>query len=200
MHALAENVIAGPQYRAAGTIRMTALPDGISGTALPISMIGTTLVWEEGQAPLAGPVRALARAAGVDIGPPPAALYQPVAQLAADAVLDIDPDAAGVIYRALYAGQRAVKTFVPEQDPVLWPEHFDVSSAADGINYGVAAGDDFYELPYAYVAPWDLANHPRSGPVWNASFGALHPLETGRDVEALVADISDFFRLVQSHM
>jgi len=36
LHAIAENLIAGPQYRAAGTIRLAVRPDGFTGTALPI--------------------------------------------------------------------------------------------------------------------------------------------------------------------
>ena len=200
LHAVAENFIAGPQYRAAGTIRLAARPDGILGTTLSISIVGTTLALPTGRAPLTGSVNALARAFDVDVGPPPASLYEPVTKLAADAVLDIDPVAADLIYHALYAGHRAVKAVLPEQDPILWPEHFDVGAAMGDINYGVSAGDDFHDLPYAYVAPWDFATHPRSGPLWNAPFGALHPLQGDLDTDALTADITRFFRQVQSHL
>ena len=47
----------------------------------------------------------------------------------------------------------------------------------DGL--GVSAGDDYYPTPYAYVGPWTQ----RTGPFWNAPFGALyrsipHPMST----------------------
>ena len=37
---------------------------------------------------------------------------------------------------------------------------------SDGL--GVSAGDDYYPRPYAY-GPWTQ----RTGPFWNAPFGAL---------------------------
>jgi hypothetical protein len=36
LHGVAEGFIAGPQYRAAGTIRLAVRPDGFTGTALPV--------------------------------------------------------------------------------------------------------------------------------------------------------------------
>ena len=65
LHAVAENLIAGPQYRAAGTIRLAVRPDGFTGTVLPVSVRGTTLVWPDGAVPLAGPAGAIADAAGL---------------------------------------------------------------------------------------------------------------------------------------
>jgi len=63
---------------------------------------------------------------------------------------------------------------------VLWPEHFDVAAAEDEVNYGVSAGDDYYPTPYAYVGPWTQ----RTGPFWNAPFGALYPPDPAPDVAA----------------
>ncbi len=198
LHAIAENLIAGPQYRAAGTIRLAVRPDGFTGTALPVSVQGTRLVWPDGSVPLAGPAGAIAAAAGLQIGPPPAEVYRPIAPLTPDTVLDLDPGAAQAIYRSLYAGGTAVAEVLSHGHPVLWPEHFDVGAEERQINYGVSAGDDEHPLPYAYVAPWGYRTDPRTGTIWNASFGALFPIDTDADVETITGAIADFFRQVQS--
>ena len=49
---------------------------------------------------------------------------------------------------------------------------------SDGL--GVSTGDDYYPTPYAYVGPWTQ----RTGPFWNAPFGALYPLDPAPDVDA----------------
>jgi hypothetical protein len=200
LHAIAESLIAGPQYRAAGTIRLAVRPDGFTGTALPVSVQGTTLVWPEGSVPLAGPAGAVAEAAGLQIGPPPAEVYRTVAPLNPDTVLDLDPRAADVIYRSLYAGGTAVAEVLSHGHPVLWPEHFDVGAEEDQVNYGVSAGDDEHPLPYAYVAPWGYRTNPRTGTIWNASFGALLPIDTGAEVEAITNAIAGFFLRTQAQL
>ena len=197
LHGIAESFLAGPQYRATGTVRLAVRLDGFSATTLAIAVHGTTLVWPDGSAPLAGPVSALAAASGLDIGPPEE-VYESAAALDPNTVLDLDPGAAEAIYRSLYAGGFAIKTVLPEEHPVLWPEHFDVAATAGEVNYGVSAGDDFHELPYAYVGPWDFATAPRTGPLWNAPFGAVHALDLSADVDALAADVAEFFREVQA--
>jgi hypothetical protein len=40
LRGVAESLIAGPQYRASGTIRLAVRPDGFTGTALPIAVRG----------------------------------------------------------------------------------------------------------------------------------------------------------------
>ncbi|WP_167102456.1 hypothetical protein [Mycobacterium sp. DL592] len=200
LHGVAESLVAGPQYRSAGTIRLAVRPDGFTATAVAIEVHGTTWSWPDGSAPLAGPVRTLVAASGLDFGPPPDDIYHSVASLELDTVLDIDAAAAEVLYRSLYAGGFAIKTVLPEAHPVLWPEHFDVAATDDEVNYGVSAGDDGHPLPYAYVGPWDFSENPRTGAVWNATFGALHPLDLDADVDALAAQITDFFRVAQSRL
>ncbi|WP_168214883.1 hypothetical protein ACRDU6_19745 [Mycolicibacterium sp. ELW1] len=194
LHGVAESFLAGPQYRATGTIRLAVRPDGFTATTLAVAVRGTTLVWPDGSIPLAGRVRDLAAATGLDVGPPPASVYRAVAELEPDTVLDIDTGAADTIYRSLYAGGFAIKAALPEAHPVLWPEHLDVAATVDEVNYGVSAGDDFHELPYAYVGPWDFTTAPRTGPLWNAPFGAVRALDLAADVDTLATDIADFFR------
>ena len=188
LRGVAESLIAGPQYRTAGTIRLAVRPDGFAGVAIPLAVHGAELVWPNGAAALAGPVNTIADAAGVDAGPPNG-VYDIVDPLPTDAVLDIDAVAAHWLHRTHYAGGHAIKNVLPDQHPVLWPEHFDVAATADEVNYGVSAGDDYHPTPYAYVGPWTA----RTGPFWNAPFGALYPLDPAHDVDALTAHIADFF-------
>jgi len=188
LRGVAESLIAGPQHRASGTIRLAVRPDGFTGAAVPLAVHGTDLVFPNGSVPLAGPVSAVAEIADVDAGPPEGA-YDIVDPLPPDAVLDLDARSAEWIHRSHYAGGHAIKNVLPEQHPVLWPEHFDVAATEDEVNYGVSAGDDHHPTPYAYVSPW---NTP-TGPFWNAPFGALYPLNPAHDVDALASRIADFF-------
>ncbi|KUH94142.1 hypothetical protein AU189_03965 [Mycolicibacterium acapulense] len=188
LRGVAESLIAGPQYRSAGTIRLAVRPDGFAAVALPLSVHGTDLVFPDGSVPLAGRVQAIAEAAGVMPGPPDG-VYQIVDPLPTDADLELDPDAAAWLQRSHYAGGYALKHVLPEQHPTLWPEHFDVAAVEDEVNYGVSAGDETHPTPYAYVGPWQQ----RTGPFWNAPFGALYPLDATHDVDTLAARITEFF-------
>jgi hypothetical protein len=188
LRGVAESLIAGPQYRVAGTIRLAVRPAGFTGTALAVSVRGTEFVWQDGHAPLVGPMGRIAEAAGLQPGPPVGA-YDIVDPLRADAVLDIDAESAELIYRSLYAGGHALKQILPDQHPVLWPEHFDVAVTQHEVNYGVSAGDSYHSMPYAYVGPWT----PRTGPFWNAPFGAANPLDPAGDIDQLADDIAKFF-------
>jgi hypothetical protein len=188
LRGIAESFIAGPQYRSAGTIRLAVRPDGFTGVSIAVAVHGTELVWGGAGAPLTGTVGALAAATDLDVGPPEGA-YRIVDALSDDAVLDIDEAAAELVHRSLYAGGFALKSALPEQHPVLWPEHFDVAVTEDEVNYGVSPGDDFHSLPYAYVGPWTS----RIGVFWNAPFGAFLTLDPSHDVDQLAAEIGDFF-------
>jgi hypothetical protein len=188
LRGVAESLIAGPQHRAAGTIRLAVRPDGFAGVALPIAVRGTELVFPAGAVTLAGPLDAIADAAGLDAGPPDG-VYEIVDPLSPHSVLDLDPAAAERVYRSHYAGGHALKRVLPQHHPVLWPEHFDVAVTADEVNYGVSAGDTVHPTPYAYVGPWAR----RTGAFWNAPFGALLALDPADDVDALTERIADFF-------
>lgn len=195
LRGIAESFIAGPQYRSAETIRLAVRPDGFTGVSIPVAVHGTELVWGDAGAQLTGTVGALAAATGLDVGPPDG-VYEIVDPLSADTVLDVDADAAELVHRSLYAGGFALKSALPEQHPVLWPEHFDVGVTEDEVNYGVSPGDDFHPLPYAYVGPWTS----RIGVFWNAPFGAFQSLDPSRDVDQLAADVTDFFERGRSEL
>jgi hypothetical protein len=188
LRGVAESLIAGPQYRAAGTIRLAVRPDGFAGVAIPIAVHGAELVLPNDAVSLAGSLADVAEAAGVDAGPPDG-VYELADPLPSDAELNLDPSATDWINRSHYAGGYAIKKVLPDQHPVLWPEHFDVAATEDQVNYGVSAGDDYHPTPYAYVGPWT----PRTGEFWNAPFGALYPLDPAHDVDALTSHIADFF-------
>ena len=188
LRGVAESLIAGPQYRTSGTVRLAVRPDGFTGVAIPLSVHGTELVWPNGAAPLKGHLGEIANEAGVEPGPP-VGVYDIVDPLPSDAILELDAGATGWIHRSHYAGGYALKHLLPECHPVLWPKHFDVAATDDEVNYGVSAGDDYHPTPYAYVGPWTKP----SGPFWNAPFGALYPLNPVHDVDALTSRIADFF-------
>lgn len=188
LRGIAESLIAGPQHRTTGTIRLAVRPDGFVGVELPLAVHGVEFSWLDGSAPLTGRVGDLAEAAALQYGPPDG-VYEITDPLAADTVLSIDPAAAELIHRSSYAGGYALKQVLPEGHPVLWPEHFDVAITDDEVNYGVSAGDSYHALPYAYVGPWAA----RTGPFWNAPFGAVQPLEPAHDVDRLTVDIAAFF-------
>ena len=191
LHGVAELLIAGPQYRRDGTIRLSVTAAGFFGVALPIGVEGTDLVWPGGRTQLAGPVDELAIAAGVE-AKAPEGLYPGGAELALDAVLDLDPDAASRVHASLQTGAGALKVFAADEQPVLWPEHFDVAITVNEVNYGVSTGDSYHEMPYAYVGP----HTTRHGPFWNAPFGALRALEPGTGVTGVV----EFFQEADEHL
>jgi hypothetical protein len=195
LRGVAESLIAGPQYRGTGTIKLAVRADGFTGVAVSLAVSGDQFSWGSGSAPLTGPVGALADEAGVEAGPPDG-VYEITDPLRADAVLDIDQAAAETLYRSLYAGGFALVRALPGTHPVLWPEHFDVAVTVDEVNYGVSAGDDYHALPYAYVGPWT----PRNGEFWNAPFGAVQPLDLTLDLDGLTSTVADFFQRGQDEL
>jgi hypothetical protein len=195
LRGVAESLVAGPQYRESGTIRLAVRPDGFSAVALPFAVRGTELVYPSGSVTLAGRVGVVAATAGIDAGPP-AGAYAITDPLPLDADLKLDAAAAQWVYRCHYAGGHALKQALPEQHPVLWPEHFDVAVTENEVNYGVSAGDDHHPRPYAYIGPWNL----RTGHFWNAPFGALHELDPEHDIDALAADIVEFYERGRSEL
>jgi len=185
LHAVAEQVLAGPQYRAAGTIRLRITPGGFGQVRGPLRIEGAELVGDGGRVPLRGGIAALAAAAGVEPGPPEG-LYSDHAELGPADVIEVDPAAAAELAGWLARGEQALRALAPDVEPVLWPEHFDLGIQLDEVNYGISPGDAGHPRPYAYVGPWT----PREGPFWNAPFGALRTADELPDVAAVTA----FFR------
>ena len=188
LHAVAELLLAGPQHRRAGTIRLRVCPGGFRTVAEPqLRVDGVDLVAGDHRLPIPGRTCAeLARAAGLDVGRPDG-LYHDGSGVTPDEPLDLDPAEARWLEECWNAGDRALRRLAPDQEPVLWPEHFDVGTRDRDTNFGVSPGDGFLAQPYAYVTP----PAPRSGPFWNAPFGAARPM---RDLDSAAPDaVLDFF-------
>jgi hypothetical protein len=183
-HGLAELVLAGPQYRRSGTIRLRPTPGGFGTVAEPpLRVDGTDLVAGDRRLPLSGRTYAeVAADAGVDVGAP-AGLYGDGPGIEPDEEIVVDPAVAAVLADRLTRGDAALREFAPDVAAVLWPEHFDLAISVDEVNYGVSLGDGYLAEPYAYVGPW----RPRTGPFFDAPFGAARPLSELPDAAAVAA-------------
>src|SRR6478735_3363325 len=182
LHAVAELLIAGPQYAATGDIRLAARPGGFGGvTTGSAAVSGTDLVTTSGRFPLGGRLIELAELAGIT--PRPLRdVYQGGPEFAVDELLAVNGPDADVLLRAFTDGDAALRRLAPDQEPVLWPEHFDIGISVAEINFGVSPGDTSIELPYAYVGPWTVP----SGPFWNQPFGAARPMSEFATPEDIV--------------
>jgi hypothetical protein len=110
----------------------------------------------------------------------------------ADAELAVEPAAAAWLGEVWAIGQGALERLVEvtgSREPIhLWPEHFDIATVAAEVNYGVSPGDDEHDEPYAYVAPWNVADP--EDPRWNAvGF---------RGAQAPVVDVEQVFAFFRS--
>jgi hypothetical protein len=181
LHGVAELLLAGPQYRGHGTIRLQVTPGGFGGTVSEVRVEGTDLVQTGRRQPLAGTARQVGAALGLDVGPPKG-LYADGSGVGVDDPLHVDAAAAESIVSWFAMGDAALRTAFEEVEPVLWPEHFDLGVAIGEVNYGVSPGDSAVPRPYAYVAPWERP----SGAFWNAPFGAARTADDLADVAAIV--------------
>jgi hypothetical protein len=190
LHGAAELLLAGPQYAVSGTIRLRVVPGGIATVAEPdLRVEGTDLVGAHGRHPLRGSYSDVAAAAGIA----PRRLddvYRDGVDVSVDDPIYLDSDHVATLLDGLAVGEAALRALAPDEVPVLWPEHFDVAATEDEVTYGVSAGDNYHPTPYAYIGPWTQ----RTGPFWNAPFGALYPLDPADDVDALTPRIADFFQ------
>ncbi|MFD0637075.1 hypothetical protein ACFQ9X_41460 [Catenulispora yoronensis] len=160
LHAIAELLLAGPQYRRDRTIRLTVIPGAISTVTTPELRADHLNVWADGT-PVAieGATYAeLAARLGVTAGAPEGLYHDGSGAQPADRP-ELDPAAAQELLAALYRGDQALRIFAPDATPVLWPEHFDIGVTADEVNYGVSLGDSYLDEPYMYVGP----HKPREG-------------------------------------
>ena len=191
LHAVAELLLAGPQWRTSGTIRLTVTQDGFATIRSPapgierLAVSGGALVRApDGLAvPLAGPFQELASTLGIR-SEAPDGVYPPTS--VPPESLELPATGVDIVLNALILGDRALRalTATTEQaglEPVLWPEHFDVSLTLDEVNFGVSPGDAEHPLPYAYVGPWSVPQ----GAFWNEPFGASRALQDFADVTAV---------------
>jgi hypothetical protein len=175
LHGVAELLLAGPQHRATGKLRLAVVPGGFAATLTPkLRVDGSLIVGVTGATvAISGHTpRALGTELGVAPGRPEGA-YGGGSGVDPDETLALDAGQVSVIMRALEFGHDALVAFAADESPVLWPEHFDVAIRVSDTNFGVSPGDSFSEEPYAYVG---VASPPAGDAFWNAPFGAAVPL------------------------
>ena len=192
LHALAELVIAGPRFRQTGDLRLRVRPDGFGTWDTPVvAVAGGHVVTEDGRFPVDGltyeevAARAGLRASGLDD------VYGDGPHVATTETVRLDVEAVREVEEALVLGDRALAEFRPDAERTLWPEHFDVATTVEDVNFGVSPGDAYSAVPYAYVGP----HRPLTGAFWNAPFGAARPLSELRDVAATAAFFAEGARL-----
>jgi hypothetical protein len=187
LHGLAELVLAGPRYACGGSIQLRAGSGGIETWDEPaVRLYGGDLLAGQQRVRLDGLTFADAAARIGLVARRLDDVYQDGPGLAPEDVIRLDEAQVGVVEDALGSGALALQAFAPEEEPILWPEHFDVGVTLEGVDYGVSPGDEHLPVPYAYVAP----HRRRSDAFWNAPFGAARRLDQPADPAAVVA----FFR------
>jgi hypothetical protein len=188
LHAVAELILAGPQYRRSGTIRLRVLPGGFGTISEPdLRVAGDHLVAGDQRLALRDTsYRSLGAAAGVQPGAP-VGLYQEGCEIELDETVRLDAGMAGYLAGCFALGDAALRELAPRVSPVLWPEHFDLGVALDDVNYGISPGDGFLAEPYAYIGPWQVPD----GEFWNAPFGAARPLAEFAGLAELVAFLTE---------
>jgi hypothetical protein len=183
LHGIAECLLAGPEHRATGEIALRITPGGFGTTAGPeIRLDGLGLVHGDRRVPVVGSFGELADQLGVEFGAP-AMLYRDGSGARLNDVVDLDPAATQLILEWYALSDAALRILDPGQQPILWPEHFDVAILLDNRSYGSSPGDDSHATPYAYIS----ANDHDRGPFWNAPFGALRDAGEVRSTGDLVA-------------
>ena len=184
MHGVAELVMAGPQYRQSGTIKLFVVDSGFATAKEPeLRVDGAELVAGGRRVALSGmSFGAIAEAAGL-VASELTDVYSGGSGLVPSDEADADPDSARYICDCFAIGNQALRELEPSETPIVWPEHFDVSISHNDVNYGMSPGDDFQPEPYAYVGPFTS----RSGEFWNAPFGAARRMADLDGPEAILA-------------
>jgi hypothetical protein len=187
LHGLAELALAGPRFRETGDLRLRVRPEGIGTWDEPVvALAGGELVTPTSRVSLDG-LTIMAASSRVGLQPSPLDdVYSDGPQVSPSETLHLDPESVRVIETAFRLGEDALRELSPEAERTLWPEHFDVATTVDRVNYGVSPGDGYLDRPYAYVGPHDSLD----GDFWNAPFGAARLVDELADVDGVVA----FFR------
>jgi len=199
-HRLAEHVLAAAEYAETGEISLRPVAGGFETTHplrgnRRLSVVNTELVVVDDAGVRTAPLTTVADAAqfvGVEPGMPPT-VYPPATPLEPDAALHVDARCAQALADWYELANAALVRLTAElgaarQEPILWPEHFDVGITIEAVNYGASPGDDHHNLPYLYVGPH--AGPPVRDEYWNASFGATRTVEEISSLDEAVA----FFR------
>ncbi len=200
LHRLAEHVLAAAQYADTGEISLRSVAGGFQTTHplsgnRRLSVVNTQLVVSDDTGERAIPLTTVAEAAqfvGVEPGMP-ASVYPPATPLEPDAPLRVDARSARLLADWYELADTALRRFASEigaspQEPILWPEHFDIGITVASVNYGASPGDDHLAEPYLYVGPH--AGPPVRDEFWNVPFGAARTIEEVASID----DAAAFFR------
>ena len=200
LHALAEHVLAPARFREDHHVGLQPTDEGIETPAAGrkdrvAGVRGNRIYVREAGKERSTEITTLGAAArfvGIEAGVPDG-LWKPVTRPSHQAHLRIDAEAVVRLAQWFQLTKAALAELAESGDadlaPVqLWPEHLDLATSGDQVNYGGSPGDDLIEMPYLYVGPWD---HPVSAdPFWNAPFGAALPIAEVSSVDTA----SEFFR------
>jgi len=195
LHGVAELLLAGPQHRATGEIALRVTADGFATSFEPdLRFDGRAVAAGGRRIEVAGLSYAdIAAELGV-VAREPVDLYGDGSGVRPAETVVLDSAAVAAIIGAFAAGDEALRRFAPDEEPILWPEHFDVGITIGEVNYGLAPGDGAVPEPYAYVGP----HRPRSGEFWNVPFGAARTVRELGDASGILAFYDVGRRLIAS--
>lgn len=176
LHAVAEHVMATASYAAIGKIGLRPHPGGFATQEFGGRVLAVAGGAIDG-VPIDGSTLAALGATTIELP------YAPQTPLD-DRRLTVDATSADALsdWYALVAG--ALPSGGSTQQ--IWPEHFDLATDLNEVNYGGSPGDPTYPEPYLYVGPWDRTSTSTFDDPWGWT---LHY----RDVENL-AQAADFLR------
>jgi hypothetical protein len=189
IHMLAEHVLCVARYEIDGHV---GLCGDLSGVATPpfgasatvVAVDGAEIVVRSKKGERRAPITTARHAADfVGVAPGvPEGLWKPATTLSLDTPLVIDHRSAVTLgswfsFVSVALKELAERTGGTFDAPTLWPEHFDLATSSDGVNYGGSPGDDYLARPYLYVGPHARPLPPAGKKFWNAPFGASLPYE-----------------------
>ena len=182
LHAVAELVLAGPQYGAHNEIKLQVRPYGFGTVIGPdVRVVGPTVERDGVVVGIDGnSAEAIAHELGLTVREL-TDVYADGSAVSPDEPLAVDTDVAGYLASCFRAADEALARFDESAERVLWPEHFDVAIRSGDVNYGMSPGDTHVPEPYAYVGPDAWA----SNPFWNAAFGAALLLGPAPDPDTI---------------
>ncbi len=189
LHAVAELLLAGPQYEQSGTIKLRVTAGGFGTVATPDVRVEGLVLRHGGRSlDLAGhTVAEVAATAGLDARGLDD-VYADGCGLSTDHRLDLQEANASEIAEAFRVGDEALAALAPDAQRIIWPEHFDLGVTLGEVNLGISPGDAFLDVPYAYIGPWSPTG--LTGDFWNAPFGSARPVE---DLDG-VPGVLEYFR------
>jgi hypothetical protein len=189
IHMLAEHVLCVARHRVDGHVGLQTELTGIATPPLGksktvVAVEGAELVVKDSSGERREPITTLRRA-GEFVGLTPGApegLWKPVTAMKLDAPLSIDQRSVVTLGSWFSFVTIALQTLVERtggtfDTPTLWPEHFDLATSSNGVNYGGSPGDSHLARPYLYVGPHARPLPSASEAFWNAPFGASLPYE-----------------------